>query len=203
MKTETNSNADNFDSQIYQPGLKSLSNDAESEPDVDAASEIARLLDLAAAQINLAARESDPAVAVLTDVFSNIVERSESVANGVRRIQDRAANVERDGLQAISGQLSADTQSALVALQFYDRLTQRLRHVSDSLEMLSALARNKHRLNSPSEWEKLKQTLRQSYSGETEKTLFDAVMGVTATADATPQAGNPGKAELPAAVELF
>lgn len=203
MKTRTSTNGDNIDSQISQPGFTHLSSDSESRRDRDVDCELRLILDIAAAQIDLAMRDSDPAVAVLTDAFSHIADRSESMAAGVEIIRDEAPGVAGQRLIDFCTELSESTQSAVVALQFYDRLTQRLRHVKDNLEMLATLPGEKYRLDSPEQWERLKRAVRNGYTGETEKALYDAIMDSGIAADELNQISGPGNGELPGAVELF
>ena len=67
-------------------------------------------------------------------------------------------------------------QSAIVAFQFYDKLTQRLMHVSNSIESLSELVKDTQKIYNPLEWHHLQEQIKSKYTMREERDMFDNVM---------------------------
>lgn len=198
MKQQINKTPENIDGRGYEFKSDSPADCLASGPVSSAAFDMARLLEVCAAQIELAVRESNTAVDDLTSAFK-------AISRGAETIMDQAARVdgsEQRGLRESNGQLLENTHAAVIGLQFYDRLTQRLWHVIESLGRLAAVAGDP-RLDSPNEWERIKDALRTSYSGETEKILFDALMAGSDTAQALQQLDDRQQDNENAGVELF
>ncbi|MCP4322706.1 MAG: hypothetical protein GY787_12845, partial [Alteromonadales bacterium] len=66
--------------------------------------------------------------------------------------------------------------SAIIAFQFYDKLSQRLDHVSESLSALTTLIGNPAELYSPIAWQSLQESIRSKYTMEAERQIFDKVI---------------------------
>ncbi|BBL70535.1 hypothetical protein [Methylogaea oryzae] len=132
------------------------------------------LLQLAMGQIEAALTESHSSVAVLTESFT-------AMAGYIGALNDAladAAPVEQppDDLKNTAAQLTGMVNQAIVAFQFYDKLTQRIGHVSESLDGLSALVGDQRRLFNPQEWASLQQAIRSKYTTAEEREMFDAVI---------------------------
>ena len=128
-----------------------------------------QMLELAAGQIHVAMRDSSVSVEVLMGAFSTMVAQLQGLEARFRE--------QGEGLGAGGYQVSAAMDEALMALQFYDRLAQRLEHVEQSLGHLGELLANPERVASPPAWNELQEAIRSRYTTEEERIMFAAVMG--------------------------
>ena len=106
--------------------------------------ETVRMLDLAVAHINMSMTEGDESVQTLSDAFTKLAAGVQTANPQVQELlarKDSDENVEHV-LQHWM-EMSQSIQEAVVAFQFYDRLSQRLTHVRDSLSALAELVGDK------------------------------------------------------------
>jgi len=139
--------------------------------------ETVRMLILAIAQIEIALRESDDSIEHLTDTFTSMVEREKHIAESIDRLE-RRGNDEQicHSIKKDAAEVTDKMQSAIVAFQFYDKLTQRLAHVGSSMEALSDLLVDEQRIYEAGEWQKLQENIKSKYSMREEYELFNAVI---------------------------
>ncbi len=71
--------------------------------------------------------------------------------------------------------LSRVTQ-AVVAFQFYDRMTQKLGHVNNSLLKVGDLIGDTSRIFNPREWVQIQETIKSNYTMECERLMFEQIM---------------------------
>ena len=76
-----------------------------------------------------------------------------------------------------SAGITNGSSGAAVALQFHDRLTQRLTHVRDTLAYLAKFVGNQTGNRSQTNWQQLRQDIRGQYSMEQERVIFDLLVG--------------------------
>lgn len=126
------------------------------------------LLQLAVGQIEAALKESHQSVDVLTSSFTSMAGYIDSLGS--------ALGGEDGGAQQTTAELTSLVHQAIIAFQFYDKLTQRIGHVSHSLDGLSALVSDQQRIYNPYEWATLQESIRQKYTTAEEREMFDAVM---------------------------
>lgn len=69
-----------------------------------------------------------------------------------------------------------EMQHVIIAFQFYDKLNQRLSHVSGSLGVLGNLVSDPSKLYNPYEWRGLQKKIQSKYSVESEKHMFDCIL---------------------------
>lgn len=135
------------------------------------------MLELAAAQIAAAMRDSNASVDILTQSFTTMVGHLRDISHGVAALADTPeSRNSRDKLIGASAEASGLVSQAIVAFQFYDRLAQRLAHVEHSLALLSELVGDSRRLFSPPEWVELQASIRAKYTTPEEIAMFSAVM---------------------------
>jgi hypothetical protein len=79
-------------------------------------------------------------------------------------------------LLADAREVDGTAQQAIIAFQFYDRLSQRLAHVCASLADLSALVADPARAQSREEWVRLQESIRSKYTSAEERQMFEAVL---------------------------
>jgi hypothetical protein len=92
---------------------------------------------------------------------------------------------------------------AIVAFQFYDKLTQRMGHVRYSLSTLASFICNETR-GDPEHWQKLMNTLRRLYRTEEERVVFEALIEGKPVPDSSkPAAQGSVQPEAGGHIELF
>jgi len=67
--------------------------------------------------------------------------------------------------------------AAATALQFHDRLTQRMTHVRDTLASLAKFLDERSHHGPGSNWDRLRADIRSQYSMEQERLMFDLLVG--------------------------
>ena len=94
----------------------------------------------------------------------------------------------------------------VVAFQFYDKLSQRLEHVSHSLDSLSDVMGDEAQCAKPDTWIALQSFIRQKYTMREETEMFDAIIQGYTVAEALDMVANNQSSEEVEAdddVELF
>ena len=146
-----------------------------SRPDLDWSQvrETILMLNLAVAQIELALKESSGSVEVLTNTFTGMYGNLMALVEQVQHLPDSPI---KQSIQETGGAVSGQMQHAIVAFQFYDRLSQRLSHVCRSLEDLNDIVGEPSKLYNPYSWLALQQKIRAKYTMEDEKLMFDKLI---------------------------
>jgi hypothetical protein len=165
---------------------------------------MARMLDLCEAQMDAAIRDSDQAVDAVVKAFTELVVIARSVNELSKELASSSKHqtLAKD-LDQRTAAITRDIGEAIVAFQFYDKLTQRMGHVRYSLSTLASFNCEPSR-SSPEHWQKLTNTLRRLYRTEEERAVFDAVTeGKPLPEAAAPAAQGAVHAEPTGAIELF
>lgn len=146
-----------------------------NNPDLDWSQvrETVMMLNLAVARIDNAMRDGDDSIETLSTSFT-------AMAEGVKYIEKEALQLETNPLQKNieknCTQISQQVQTAIIAFQFYDKLSQRLNHVSRSLSALTQLVDDQSRIFNPGEWQQLQQTIRSQFTLDSDIKIFDAIL---------------------------
>ncbi len=143
-------------------------------PDLDWSQvrETVRMMNLAVAQIEMSMTEGDDSVATLTNAFTTMAGRVQAIEHLVKEKDNEESQQITEQCNAIS----AEMQHAIMAFQFYDKLTQRLSHVSHSLESLVDLVGDNARLYNPVEWSILQEKIKSRYTMPAEHNMFELMM---------------------------
>ncbi|MCK5831640.1 MAG: hypothetical protein KAH20_15200 [Methylococcales bacterium] len=146
-----------------------------SQPDLDwsQVKETVRLLTVSVAQVEKGMKEGDSSINTLADSFSSLVGHVNEISGLLNSLNPCE---ERESALAHCVETHQKIQTSIVAFQFYDRLQQSLSHVSDSLKGLSLLVESPERLYNPHEWKKFQNEIRNRYTMESEKIMFDAIL---------------------------
>ena len=142
----------------------------------DVIAELRRFLELGAAQLDAAMRESDARVDKLASAVSAVVSDARALTQAAHALdsQDAAAvQHARQRIGELSAGLSAHADATITALQFYDKLIQRLTHVREGLVMPSDSAASRP---AAVDWQALLEQVRARYSTVEERVLFDFMM---------------------------
>lgn len=159
--------------------VDSLPGSSARHPDLDWSQirETILMLALGVAQIEMSMRDSDGSVEVLSNSFTSMIGQVKMIERIAAGLPDTAeiadAKISMVGSCDTIGEMM---RAAIVAFQFYDKLTQRLSHVSSSLGTLADLVSDSRRLYNPYEWMGMQEKIRSRYTMEEERLMFEAVM---------------------------
>lgn len=138
------------------------------------------VLNLSVAQIDLSITEGDNSVNTLIDSFTFMSKHIEGIQSASQQIVDMSAGSEEihahnNVLLSEAGELSAKMQQAVIAFQFYDKLSQRLAHVSHGLSGLAEIVSHEMRVKNVEEWEAFKANVRKGTTMREEEELFELI----------------------------
>jgi septal ring factor EnvC (AmiA/AmiB activator) len=159
-------------------GASAAAQNAEVSANVKFAGELRRFLELGAAQLDAAIRESDARVDKLAGAVTAVATDARELETQVQALDSAdPAEVQqaRQRIRQLAVQLDADVQATVTSLQFYDKLIQRLTHVRDGLAIPSdstVTALDPAR----SDWNSMLEQVRSRYSMVEERVLFDFMM---------------------------
>jgi len=156
-------------------------------PDLDwtQVRETVRMMELAAAQINLAMRDGDDSIGALSNSFTSMIGNVNTISVAINEMGcNDADKIAQQTIEDNCNQVKEQMHSAIVAFQFYDRLSQQLAHVVHSLDSMSELIGDSNRLYNPFEWKGLQETIRARYSMQEEQEMFDALLNGVSIDDA-------------------
>lgn len=154
-----------------------------NRPDLDWSQvrETVLMLNLAVAQIEKTMHEGDESIDTLMETFSSMVGGVQAIAMAAENLQDTP---EKDTILANVKPAAEKINGAIMAFQFYDKLTQRLNHVSNSLGALGKLIENPARLYNPYEWHGLQAMIKSKYTIEQDRKMFEAILNGSSVAEA-------------------
>ena len=120
-------------SQIAQPALN-----------FSQVGETIAMLALTVAQIETSMKEGDKSVNQLTSSFTDLANHSQNIVQEAKKLDESSPHESaiRNNILKTAEDLEGKIQQAVIAFQFYDRLSQRLDHASHSLEKIGHLIAN-------------------------------------------------------------
>ena len=154
------------------------------------------MLNLAMAQLGSAMSDGDDSINTLTESFTSMMDNMAHIHAASEQLPDGAVRATLvDNCAAASERI----QAVIVAFQFYDKLSQRLSHLTDSLAALAELVATPSQLHDPAAWRDLQDRIKSKYTVEVDRAMFDAILQGKTVAEAIQLV-----AEQPAAdIELF
>jgi len=160
--------------------MSTLSGSTALRPDLDWSQlkETVLMLNLAVAQIDQSMNEGNSSVSTLSESFTGLATNLTDIKSSILQMNDDDDDVDKLKLIIEGSSTTAldKVHSAIIAFQFYDKLTQRLDHVSQSLSALTSLIADPAALYSPIEWRGLQESIRSKYTMEEERNMFDRVI---------------------------
>lgn len=158
-----------------------------NRPDLDWSQvrETINMITLAVAQIEGSMKDGEKSVAELTESFTYIASKLGNLANSGKTLQNTATQDQQeqqeqqetiDNIRDESQDIHNKVSNAIVAFQFYDRLSQRLDHVKRDLMSLSNVINSPEQLYNPLAWNKLQQDIASNYTMEAERIMFEHIM---------------------------
>ncbi|MEE4360613.1 MAG: hypothetical protein V2I63_03720 [Pseudomonadales bacterium] len=135
------------------------------------------MMELAVGQIEAAMKDSDSSVDALTRTFTDMAGSMGEIREQLAALpEDSQLDDLKASLLAHTDGLTGNVHQAIVAFQFYDRLAQRLAHVTESLDGLAQLVGDAQRVEQAEEWSALQDRIRERYSMPEEVEMFEAVL---------------------------
>lgn len=174
-----------------------------SNPDLDWSQihETVRMLNLAVAHIEMSMRDGDESVDTLSDAFTTMMGNLKVMGSIVAQQQESES---KDTFMSHYQIVEQQMQSTIIAFQFYDKLNQRLSHMSHSLSALSELISNKDKLYSPNEWKALQEKIKSRYTIESDRKMFEVLLNGATVTEALDFMKNESKDDSGEdAIELF
>jgi hypothetical protein len=158
--------------------MQNTSGSSSQSPDLDwsQVKETITMLCLAVAQIETTLTDGTQSVGKLTDAFISIVDRISDISDCAQRIEDDHHKAEKDYIIETSAFIKSQVQESVIAFQFYDRISQRLDHVTGSINHLRDLIGNPNQIYNPTSWKALQDEIRNSYTMEAERIMFEHIM---------------------------
>jgi len=135
-----------------------------------------KMLALAAAQIEATMIEAGNSVSELSTSFTEIAEKFHHLDG---HESETVVKVNRDDFMELRQKIN----SAIVAMQFYDRMTQRLHHVNNGLTETATLLEEPSTIRSK-DWSALQDGIKQRYTMESERKMFEQIVSGTSLSEA-------------------
>jgi len=132
-----------------------------------------RMLDLAAARVSYALHDGNDSVDTLIGSFTNMTSQVMAIQQDIEALPE--SNV-KSSLMGNCQQAMNTVQETTIAFQFYDRLSQRMQHISSSLDELSELINSPEQMSQSAEWMKLEEKIRSHYTLDNDLEMFEAVL---------------------------
>lgn len=151
------------------------------DPDWSQVSETVLMLNLAVAQIVHTLQDGEESIATLGDSFTAMVNNIDMARSAATELTD---STQKETILENCQTASSQIQHAIVAFQFYDRLSQRLSHVANSLASLGTLVSDQTRLSDPAQWRNLQDNIKSRYTLEIERQMFEAILDGASVEDA-------------------
>lgn len=161
--------------------------------------ETVMMLNLAVARIEHAMLDGDESISALTDSFTSLMKSVRAIEASAGQLADSETKTEIQHHSALVGNKS---QAAIIAFQFYDRLSQRLHQVSSSLDELTSLVSDPKRLTDDAQWSQLQETIRSKYTLDADRQMFEDLLKGK-TIDEIIQQAEQNKAAAAEDIELF
>ncbi|HIJ23999.1 MAG: hypothetical protein HON68_09415 [Gammaproteobacteria bacterium] len=164
---------------------KAVVQSSAGKPDLDWSQvrETVRMFCVGVSAIEYSMSAGDESISSLIETFTNMSRYMAELKMVARGVQHHVPDAFEEEYQAMVADLdvrcdnvTANLKTAVVSFQFYDRLTQQLDHISNSLEHTAELVGDQGRIYNPAEWDKLQKEVYSSFTMEEGRVLFDALM---------------------------
>jgi hypothetical protein len=143
------------------------------------------MLQLCIAQIDMSLKDGDDSIQTLSHSFTSVIDSVNVIGNSINALDGvEKYKLDVDIINSENNKVSAKMQESIIAFQFYDKLSQRLSHVSHALGALSELVGDNARLYNPYEWNELQGKIRARYSMREEQEMFDLLLSGATIEDA-------------------
>lgn len=139
--------------------------------------ETINMLYLAVCQIEATMNDSNTSVDTLTQSFTTLASHNNEVSQKIQNVTNpEQLNSFKTDIIDTAARMNTYINSSVQAFQFYDRVCQRLDHVARSLEKVSGVMNDEGSLHTPEEWRKIQLDIKNSYTMEAERVMFEHIM---------------------------
>lgn len=139
--------------------------------------ETVNMLYLAICQIEATMEDSNTSVDTLTQSFTALAGHTQLMSAQVQNLEKpEELDTFKVEISTTAAKLQTNINASVQAFQFYDRVCQRLDHVSKSLEKVSGLLENTERSEDITEWQGIQNYIKSSYTMEAERIMFEYIM---------------------------
>jgi hypothetical protein len=132
-------------------------------------------LNLSVAQIDLSMTEGNYSVDALIDSFNFMREGLENLRNHIVSDDEIDLLSLKSSVLEATSLLSDKVASSIIAFQFYDRLSQRLHHVSDGLSSLSNIMASEDQIVDEIVWEAFMEKMARYAAMREEHELYELI----------------------------
>ncbi|MFO8048298.1 MAG: hypothetical protein R6U29_04625 [Desulfosudaceae bacterium] len=152
---------------------KKIPSDAQN-PDLDWSQirETVMMLNAALSQVERSLTEGDESINALTKLFTALMGKFQVIQMASENLPESR---EKTAVMKNCQEVSTMINEVVVAFQFYDKMAQRLSHVSLNLSALGDLIHDGHRLYSPFEWRALQEMIKSKYFIDADRQMFEAI----------------------------
>lgn len=139
--------------------------------------ETINMLYLAICQIETTLADSNASVDTLTQSFTALAEHNHEMNTKIQAVNEpQDLEAFKKSIADTTTKMNSNINGSVQAFQFYDRVCQRLDHVSRSLKTVSGIMNNNDSLHLPEEWRRIQNTIKNSYTMEAEHAMFEHIM---------------------------
>jgi hypothetical protein len=150
-----------------------------------------KLLNLSVAQIRSILNDGGDSVSELTESFIKLAQTMNDLIG-------HKTDIDHTDLHSIKQQI----EQGIIAFQFYDRISQRLEHVSTSLQSMSQLIEQDHQRHSKDAWVDVQKQIKDRFTMASEHQLFTDILDGVPLEEALKKASE-ASTEEPNSIELF
>ena len=156
----------------------SVKNDKQNSYSYSYVDDTLTMLGISIAQIRTSLSDSNSDVDMLTRNFSTIADKILTIKDSTDSLSNGHVNMDAEVqlIGAAATEAHAKIGQAVIEFQFFDRMSQRLSHVIQSLDAISSLIKDPDRIQDPMAWMKLQSHLHDSYSMESERVMFQSIV---------------------------
>ncbi len=134
------------------------------------------MLALAVAQVESSMTDGAQSVDTLTESFTHMAKYIKKIRTVTQKVTPSTLSTFQEVIENTAKTLEENVQDAVVAFQFYDRISQRLEHVCNSLDQLGGLINDPTALYNPDRWNTLQEQIKGSYTMEAERIMFEHIL---------------------------
>lgn len=142
----------------------------------DQTRETITMLALAIVQIESSMTDGEQSVNTLTHSFTEMAQYVAKIRDVSHEISSGKLDRHKRTITHNTQELEDSIREAVVAFQFYDRISQRLDHVCNSLDRLGGLLSDKDAQDAPEKWQALQNSIETSYTMEAERIMFEHIL---------------------------
>ncbi|NOZ10013.1 MAG: hypothetical protein GXP09_03040 [Gammaproteobacteria bacterium] len=166
------------------------------------AQELALFMDISSGELKLAMGDAAGTMRQLTQTFMTMVTDVQEIKILAEVLNKKSsANTGANEIIAACDKYLDKVQAGTVGFQFYDKLTQRLRHTSKSMQQVKDILHAPDQLNDESVWQAFKDDIHQRYNTEEDRKLYQAIIKGLSIDEALSKASKQSKKKKD--IELF